>query len=210
MEFMNNLLFSMTMVSEKLLELLTSSLGAWYLIILNAFGVMAICCKILEYQIKKRGTMMIVATSANFLWVLYFIFYGDFSSALTCAIGVIRLLIFMQKGKHKWADSIWWLVFFLLLQTVVSVFTFKDLRDVFSLSAGFVGIITYFMVDQKKYRAFSLVHMSLWVVNSAIKFYPIALISDTMSTISVTVAIIRFTIAEKRDKQMNEFIDKQN
>ena len=207
---MNNLLFSMAIVSEKLLSVLTSSLGSWYLIILNAFGVLAICCKIVEYQIKKRGTMMMIATSASFLWVLYFIFYGDFSSALTCAIGVIRLLVFMQKGRHKWADSIWWLVFFLLLQTVVSVFTFKDWHDIFSLTAGFVGIITYFMVDQKKYRAFSLVHMSLWVVNSAIRFYPIALISDTMSTISVAVAIIRFTIAEKRDKQMNAFIDKQN
>ena len=207
---MYNLLFSMAQVSEKLLSVLTSSLGTWYIVILNAFGVLAISCKVVEYQVKKRNAMMIVATSANFLWVLYFIFYGDFSSALTCAIGVVRLLIFMQKGKHKWADSIWWLVFFVLLQTVVTVFTFKDLRDVFSLSAGFVGIITYFMVDQKKYRALSLVHMSLWVVNSAIKFYPIALISDTMSTISVAVAIVRFAIAEKKEKQMNAFMDKQN
>jgi hypothetical protein len=125
-------------------------------------------------------------------------------------IGVIRLLIFIQKGKHKWADSIWWLVFFLLLQTVVSVFTFKDWQDIFSLSAGFVGIVAYFMIDPKKYRALSLAHMSLWVVNSAIRFYPIALISDTMSTISVAVAIVRFTIAERRDKKMNAFIDKQN
>jgi hypothetical protein len=207
---MNNLLFSMAIASEKLLAFLTTSLGSWYLIILNAFGVLAIACKIFEYQVKKRDTMFVLVITASLLWVAYFIFYGDFSSALTCLIGAIRLLIFMQRGKHKWADSIWWLVFFLALQTVVSIFTYKIWQDVFSITAGYVGILAYFMIDPKKYRALSFLHMALWVANSALKFYPIALISDSVSVISVTVAIIRFSIAERKDRKMNEFIDKQN
>lgn len=206
---MENLLFSTTQLSESLLKILTSSLGGWYLIVLNAFGVLAIGCKIFEYQVKKRDLMFAFVITANFLWVAYFIFYGDFSSALTCLIGAIRLIIFMQRGKHKWADSIWWLVFFLALQTVVSIFTYKIWQDLFSITAGFVGIVTYFVMDAKKYRAMSLLHMSLWVVNGALKFYPIALISDSISVISIIVAMVRFAIAEKNDKKVNAFLDTQ-
>ncbi len=195
---MNNLLLS------NIVTTLNGFLGpVWYLIILNGFGVLAIVCKICEYQVKKRTTMLMIATMANFLWVLYFIFYGDFASALTCLIGCIRLLIFMQKGKYKWADSPLWLIFFLALQVAVAIFTFRIWQDLISITAGFFGIFAYFVIDPKKYRALSFIHMALWVVNSAVKFYPIALISDSVSTISVTVAMIRFSIMEKKAKKNN-------
>ena len=64
---MNNLmLFSMAEFSEKMVNALDANLGIWYLIILNAFGVLAIILKVIEYQIKKRSLMMVIATFANF------------------------------------------------------------------------------------------------------------------------------------------------
>ena len=179
-----------------------------YLIILNGFGVLAICCKVTEYQVKKRATMLVIATIANFLWVMYFVFYGDWASALTCFVSSVRLLIFLQKGKHKWADSIFWLVFFLLFQAVVSVFTYSGWKDIFALVAGFVGIVAYYVMNQKAYRVLSLIFMSLWVINGVFKVYPIALISDTLSVISVLSAIIRFDIVKnKQTKKIQSKIE---
>ncbi len=182
-----------------------------YLFILNGFGVLAICCKVTEYQVKKRVTMLIVATFANFLWVLYFIFYGDWASALTCIVSTIRLLVFLQRGKRKWADSQLWLYFFLALQVIVSFFSFNTWKDLFSLTAGFVGIVAYYVVDQKQYRFLSLIFMLLWIVNGILKFYPVALVSDSFSVISVAVAIYRYDIrANKiRTKKQQEQLDQQ-
>ena len=174
-----------------------------YLIILNGFGVLAICCKVTEYQVKKRMTMLVVATFANFLWVMYFVFYGDWASALTCIVSTIRLLIFLQRGKRKWADSSFWLYFFLILQVVVSFFSFNSWKDLFALTAGFVGIIAYYVIDQKKYRFLSLIFMLLWIVNGLLKFYPVALVSDTFSLISVTVAIFRYDIFAPKSKKID-------
>ena len=196
---MNELLLNGTVTA------LTSLFGhTLYIIILNAFGVLAIACKVSEYQVKKRATMLVIATIANFLWVMYFVFYGDWASALTCFVSSVRLLIFLQKGKHKWADSIFWLVFFLLFQAVVSVFTYSGWKDIFALVAGFVGIVAYYVMNQKAYRVLSLMFMSLWVINGVFKVYPIALISDTLSVISVLSAIIRFDIIKKSAKLKQE------
>ena len=104
----------------------------------------------------------------------------------------------MQRGKHAWADSILWLILFLVLQTGVAIFTTKNWFDVFAITAGYLGIFSYFVLNQKKYRLLSFFHMSLWVVNSIFNFYLIALLSDSFSTVSCGVAIYRYDIKNKK------------
>lgn len=197
---MNNLLFSMADLSVGMVKFLDNTLGIWYLIILNAFGVMAIICKVFEYQVKTRAKMFTLATIANICWVLYFALYGNFASALTCFINVVKMFIFMYRGRYKWADSILWLIFFLILQVLVSVFTVTSWVDCFCITAGFLGIFAYFVVDQRKYRLLSFIHMAIWVANSAINFYLIALLSDSFSTISCGIAICRYDLSKNARK----------
>ena len=187
---------------KDLVQNLNASLGIWYLIILNAFGVIAIFCKICEYQVKKRSLMFVIAIFANVCWVLYFALYGDAVSMLTCLLNVIRLLIFSYRGKYKWADSIIWLCLFIVFQSTISLLTFSTWKDIFAIMAGFLGILAYFFKNQKTYRLLSFIHMSLWVLNGVFKFYPIALISDSISVISCSVAIYRFDIRKKKDKEI--------
>lgn len=194
---MTNLLLSAVDFSSGLVNYLSETFGIWYTIILNAFGVIAIICKIIEYQVKKRKTMFLIIILASVCWFFYFLLYGNLTSSLTIVLGIIRLLIFMRRDTCKWARSMFWLYLFLVLQVAVVVYTsiigFSWL-DVFALAAGFVGIFAYFVTNPRMYRALSFVHMSLWVVNSGIYFYPVALISDSFSTISCSVAIYRFDL----------------
>ena len=183
-----------------MVEALNNTLGIWYLIILNGIGIFAILCKICEYQVKSRGRMFVLSTVANVCWVLYFFLYGNFASALTCVINVIKLFIFMQRGKYAWAESVWWLILFLVLQTLVTVYTVSSWVDVFCITAGYLGVFAYFFKDGKMYRLFSLLHMLIWVANSIANFYLIALLSDSFSTISCAVAICRYDIMNKKNK----------
>ena len=199
----------MVELSNSMVKMLNNTLGIWYLIILNAFGVIAIICKIFEYQVKSRNKMFLLVSVANACWVIYFALYGNFASALTCLLNTIRLLVFMQRGKHKWADGSWWLIFFLALQTVVAVFTTKSVFDAFAIAGGYVGIFAYFVTNQKMYRFISFFHMSLWVVNSAINFYLIALLSDLFSTISCGVAIYRYDLSKNARKLNSENVSEK-
>ena len=190
---MNNLLFSLSDFAKNLNDIL----GIWYLIILNAFGVIAIIFKIIEYQVKKRNTMFVMVIIAGICWTLYYAFYGNSASTLTLLINVVKLLIFMRRDTCAWARSVLWLYFFLALQIVVAVFTVSSWLDIFAILAGFVGIFAYFVVDGKKYRLISFIHMTLWVINGSINFYPIALVSDSVSTVSCGVAIYRYDLSKK-------------
>ena len=148
--------------------------------------------------------MFMLVTIASACWVMYFLLYGNLISSLTCLLGVIRLLIFSKRDTCAWARSIFWLYFFLALQVGIVVYSALNsfsFLDIFAILAGFAGIFAYFVRNEKYYRLISFVHVALWVVNSSIYFYPIALISDSFSTISCAVAICRYDLFKKRKKQ---------
>ena len=139
-------------------------------------------------------------------WVIYFLLQGDLTSTLTSLIGVIQAVIFLQREKHKWASSVFWLYFFIILQLTLGIISFSIWHDVFAISAGVFNVITYFVLDRRTYRAFGFVLMLSWVLNSAFKFYPIAFANDAFAFISVTVAIIRYDIIPKLKNFLLKFL----
>ena len=146
-------------------------------------------------------TMVIAACTC---WTLYFALYGNLISTISMIIGLARLFVFFKRDKCDWAKGIFWLYFFLSLQIALTVYLVVAVfswLDIFAILAGFVGIFAYFVTNDKQYRLISFLHMSLWVVNSAVYFYPIALLSDSFSTISCGVAIYRFDIRKKLRKK---------
>ena len=191
-------------ISNNLVSTLNNSLGIWYLIILNAFGVIAIGCKVVEYQVKKRLFAFVLAMASQILWVLYFVLSGDFISAVSCLITFSSVLIFTQRERHAWARSVWWLIGFLAIQVVLSVFTFKGWKDIFPALAGITGVFAYYCIDMRKYRATSFFYALFWLLNSISKGYILALVSDSASLISDSIGIIRYDIIKKPSKKTQD------
>ncbi|MBR6737864.1 MAG: YgjV family protein [Clostridia bacterium] len=198
---MYNLLTVADFVSATVQSL--KSLGVWYLVILNAFGVIAIILKVTEFQLKKRSTVILFALLAALCWVMYFLLQGDLTSAFTCFIGVIQGLIFLQREKYKWASSVLWLYFFVIIQIVSGVLCFKEWHDIFAISAGVLNAFAYFVISRKKYRVLGFACLFAWVLNSTFKFYPLAFVNDLFECISALIAIIRFDIIPSIKKSKN-------
>lgn len=198
MIFTNNLLsiadFSSAMVKNL------QNLGVWYFIILNAFGVIAILLKVTEFQFKKRSTILTFALLASCCWMCYFIFYGDFVSMIVNLVCIIQGVIFLNREKYAWARSKFWLFFFLVTQISLGVIFFKVWHDIFPILAGVFNVFCYFVFDKKKYRLLGFITLAFWVMNSAFKFYPIALANDVFGCVSAFVSIVRYDRVYYKEK----------
>ena len=194
-------MFALNSGAEKIANVLSQSLGIWYLIIINTFGVLAIVFKMSETQLKRRLLIIAFASISTGCWMCYYLLNGNLTSALVSLIAIVKYIIFAQREKHKWADSKWWLYGFLVVQIIVGILTFKNWTSIFAVTAGILGTFAYFTVSQKNYRWILLCCQTCWVINGAFNLYYVALIADSLATISIITAIIRFTILEKKKKQ---------
>ena len=191
-------------VTEKMKAFMDANLGIWYYIILNAFGVIAIILKVTEVQLNNRKTILTLATFAALGWTFYFGLNFDFASTASCLLATVQLLIFSGRGKHKWANSIFWLFFFLVLQITLGVLTFTSWKSIFPIFAGVLCVFAYFVMDESKYRIFILFYALGWFMNSILNLYVVALISDSFCFISAVIAIVRYNILGKHKKQKKQ------
>lgn len=207
---MKELMLKMEEISSVMVQSLDNSLGIWYYIILNAFGIIAILFKVSEFQLKNRKQILLFATFACFSWVLYFGLQGGFTSALSCLIMAIMTIVFSQREKHKWANSIFWLILFIALQLGMFFLTARYWFDVLPAIAGVISAVAYYVLDENKYRVLIFFYVILWVINSFINLYVISMISDSLSTISSSIAIIRYNILKKGNTKNTEPEQKAN
>ena len=56
-------LLSATTIFDDMVQFLSTNMGIWYVILFNAFGVLAILTKVSEYQFKKRATRIFKFTN---------------------------------------------------------------------------------------------------------------------------------------------------
>lgn len=200
MEFLNEL--------SKIIVQGLSSLGVWYDILVNFFGVIAIILLVMSFQMKSRIKLLLVFILSQSTWIIYFVLQGDLASGIMCTIAIIMSLIFMQREKHKWANSIFWLFFFVALMLTCSILTFKDWRDLFPLLGNVLTAISFFTLNDKLLRTINIGTYLCWMGNSISKLYIVALISDTLTLISVIVSLIRLK-KQTQPKSVETQIEKE-
>ena len=180
--------------------LLSISGGALYSVSLYAVGALALVLSVIAFQFKHRATIILFSLLGQSCWVLYFLMQSDFTSAVACGLSAVMLAIFSLKDKWKWATSKPCVIFFCVLICGFSLLTFSVPSDVIPLLAGFFAVIANSRSTEKRLRQFALLWCLFWLLNSIVKFYPVALINDLLCTVSAAVSLYRYRKVEKTEK----------
>ena len=187
---------------ESMLSALTS-MGIWYEVLYNAFGVIAITLMVITYQFKKREKVIKTYIFATVGWTIYFFLKGQFTSCILNLIGVARSIVFLQREKHAWANSKFWLFFFLVIMVGGTVTTISKWTDIFPLIASTLSTIAYFVLNVKLLKLLNMGNSAFWLTNNLINGTYIAAVSDSLSIISIIVSFIRYKIEDKKAKTQN-------
>ena len=198
---MNNCMFSLAALSTNLVGALDSALGRGYPFLYNGIGVISIVLQFLIFQMKNRKGIITVSILSNIGWLSYFALQGDFISGGANIIGIMSNVVYLYRGKYRWADSKWWLVFFLIFAGAYSVLTFKVWNDIFPTLACLSSTVAFFMIKEKNIRMISLFTYCMFMCNSISKLYVVALIADITALISVVISLIRYRTFSKNDEE---------
>ena len=171
-----------------------------YFVLFYGIGMVGIGVKVSEVQLKKRTNILFFSMLSSSCWICYYLLGGNITSALTGLLSVVRCIIFYQRGKHKWASSIFWLFFFMTLQTLIGIFTFSSWRSLFAVMAGYLQIIAYYVLNVRVYRIVIFFSFLFWMGNSISNALYVALLSDCFGAVSTAIAIVRYDLIKIQTK----------
>lgn len=181
---------------------LIRAMGHGYYILVYGIGIFAMLLSVIAVHFKRRVTILLVTFLGQSVWIVYFLLQGDLTSAIACAISAVMLSVFAQKDRWKWAVSRGSIVLFLVLLCGFSLLSFRGWTDLFPLLAGVFAVIANSREEEQSIRRYTLLWCVFWLLNSACKLYPVALVNDLSCTVSTVVSLIRYR--KKRDEGFTE------
>ena len=168
------------------------ALGIGYDILVYGIGIVAMVFSIIAVQFKRRVTIVFCNFLGQAAWVAYFLLQSDMVSAIACALSAIMLAAFARKDRWPWATSPVCVISFAVVIAGFSLLSAQSWIDAFPLLAGVFAVIANSRSEEKRVRQFSLLWFAFWLVNSTLRWYPVAFINDFLCTVSAVVALVRY------------------
>ncbi len=161
-------------------------------IIAQIVGFCAMAFAIGSYQMRKRTSIIIAQNFSNAFWVIQYILLGAYSAVIVNIIAIIRNAVYAMRGKYKFADSILIPIIASVAFVISGVFTYQTPFDILPSAAMVIASFAFFMKNEVYIRYISLAIAAPWVIFSAYSGSIAGVLSDSITFISILVAIIRY------------------
>ena len=129
-------------------------------------------------------------------------------------IAIIRTLVYSQRDKKRWTDSVFWVYFFTLL-SVFSYFmtftifnmeptTFNFIVEMLPVVGMTVHNVGFRMKNPFKVRLFYFIGTPLWITYAAIRASIGGVLVDTFNIISIIIGFVRIDMRTKQSEKMSD------
>ena len=94
-------------------------------IIAQCFGLIGIICLFISYQQKQRNSLILFKLCSDVMWVIHYLCLSAYGGAIPNFVGIFREIVFMKNDK-KWAKPIVWPIFFIIVNWVLAISTWRS------------------------------------------------------------------------------------
>ena len=159
-------------------------------------GFFAVATFLLSYQLKKRENIIAVNVLSRFLYILQYVLLGAFSGAVLDILGAVVSMI-AGKKEHKWIRRHQTGVVIAITFSVAAIglgmaFANQSILDLFSLAGILLHTSAFWMTNEKKIRAVSLLGSPFWIVYNFFSRAYGSAIGDILTILSILIAMFRY------------------
>ena len=160
-------------------------------------GVICIIFNCLIVQQKTPKRILITKLLCDIFSTLQYFFKYAFSGMAIGIIAIIRESIFLNKEKHAWARSNWWLILFLLLSLISPVLTWRDATSLFPMTASIISIYAFWL-SHPLWTKILAYPIAICQISYAIRWMiPMGIAGEAIMIVSTTVGLVRYLKAKK-------------
>ena len=162
----------------------------------------------LTYCVKNRKVILAFSFTSNFLNAIAFILLGAYTSAIMCAISILRDIIFLidekinGKSKKITKKDIIILAFIYTLSIISIIITFKGFL---TLLYAIASLIYTFSVWQKNNKIYRLLGIPVILISLCDSIYIKSIFGVILQTVVMITSIIGFitSVMKERTQSLN-------
>ena len=155
-------------------------------------GFVAMACGIISFQSRERAKILTFQTLSNFLWVISYLILWEPAAVVANSIGTLRNVLYMFRGKYKFADSKAIPVIVITRFIISGVLTYQTPFDLLPMFAMVISTIAFFVKRENTIRWLSLLVAISWFTFGASAGNIASIVSDGTNFLSIVIALIRY------------------
>lgn len=171
----------------------------WAFIGIQLIGFVAMGLGIGSYQAKRRTTILTIQMTASVLWCLQFFLLSSPAGLINNALGIVRNTVYTQKERWAWVRSIAVPIVFCVVAIAAGIysFTLEGVVAFLPMLAVIIQTAGYYITNERVIRICSLFVSPLWLVYDAIQLSAAGVLCETLTIISIIIALFRFRQKKK-------------
>jgi hypothetical protein len=164
------------------------------------FGIGAMASLFLMNQQKKRESMLLFKLAADVFWGAHYFCLRAIGGMIPNVVGIFREVVYLNRRKHRWAESVIWPIIFVIIIFTVGLFSFKSLINILPITASCCATAVLWLQRPR------LTKLVLIFVSSAFLIYDIfvgsyiGILNEVFGITSIIIYFTREAIEKRREK----------
>ncbi len=171
-------------------------------IIANVIGVLAVALFVLSYQQKTRKGIILCNILSRGLYVVQYLLLGAFEGAVLDILGMGVSLLAQKKDApaiKKYLSAV--IISTDLMVVAVGLLLYENVFSLLPICGVLLHTGAFWMMRERRIRAVSFLGSPFWFVYNLVSRAYGSAIGDAMTMFSIAIAIIRYDVLKREQKQ---------
>lgn len=153
-----------------------------YFVLAQIFALLSSICLLLSFWQRKRKQILHFQVLDSLFDIIQYLLLGAYTGSLISLLGSLRAYAFSKTNNTLW------LILFLILYIIASIFTYNGLISLFPLMAALTYTLVVWNKKEKNIRLFSILVFLLWFIYDILVGAYVSSITDSILILSNIIA----------------------
>ena len=158
-------------------------------ILAQIIGFIAFFVSLIAYHRKDKKTILINMITANIINLVHYLLLGAYSGCITNLLAIFRdCFIIFKKNCNNFLNY-FYLIFFIILYIIASIFTFNGILSILPLLAALIYTIFIWNGNELRLKKIAFICYFIWLIYNIFVMSISGIVSNVISIVSTLIAI---------------------
>lgn len=163
------------------------------------FGFGAMISLFLIYQQKERRKLLCCKLSADLCWVAHYLCLWAFGGAIPNFVGIFRELVFVNREDKKWANRVFWPIFFIAVNLTLGIITANRLTNLLPITASVFVTVSLWLKNPTLTKIISIPVSAAFLIYDIFVGSYIGIFNESLAICSIIISFIKSKLERKEN-----------